>query len=299
MKFHYLQFKHQKILLELIVQWMLSERHVSKNYFNRLAINRDLDKSVRQELVGIQEVINTSVPIVASLLSECQRLRFEHDQITMKCESLVSLKQETRKMINGLNETVDRCIAAQNETREEIDSIKNLKIFTRTVLLDTKGTATFSFTKRSSEMNVPFSMSSSIFKTSPFGYHFKLRVCSTIEAENEKQEYLSVYITMVRGDFDPILVYPFLYTIYLCLCDQSRQRKHIVSIIKPDPNSSSFICPINEINDEVGIVKFCPLSFLKDVKSTYSEDGIFFIRIFMDFMNTGVNPFMESLNDLT
>ncbi|CAF0808095.1 unnamed protein product [Rotaria sp. Silwood1] len=140
-------------------------------------------------------------------------------------------------------------------------------------------------------MNVPFSICSPKFKTSSFGYCFMLRVCSTIISENENQEYLSIYITLLRGEFDPILLYPFPYNIYLCLCDQSNQGQHIVSIIKPNAKLLSFICPTGEKNDEVGITKFCPLKYLKDIHSIYLKDGVFFIRIFIDFMNTGLNPF--------
>ncbi|CAF3419203.1 unnamed protein product, partial [Rotaria sp. Silwood2] len=93
-----------------------------------------------------------------------------------------------------------------------------------------------------------------------------------------------------------ILLYPFTYNIYLCLCDQSKQKKHIVSIIKPDANSLSFVRPTSEKNDEVGITKFCPLNFLKNVQSIYLKDSVFFIRIFIDFMNTGSNPFESTID---
>ncbi|CAF1355640.1 unnamed protein product [Rotaria sordida] len=159
------------------------------------------------------------------------------------------------------------------------------------ILLDNDSTMTFHFIKHSNEMNLPFSIYSSQFKTSTFGYNFMLRICSTIISGNENQEYLSIYITLLRGEFDQILLYPFPYNIYLCLCDQSKQKKHIVSMIKPDANLLSFVRPTSEKNNEVGIIKYCPLKLLKDVKSNYLKDGIFFIRIFIDFMNTGSNPF--------
>ncbi|CAF3359077.1 unnamed protein product [Rotaria sp. Silwood1] len=174
---------------------------------------------------------------------------------------------------------------------KQIDHINKLQIITKTFTLDSDSTATFAFIKHSHEMNVPFSIYSPRFKTSQFGYCFMIRVCSTIISENENQEYLSIYITLLRGEFDPILLYPFPYNIYLCLCDQSNQRKHIVSIIKADANKLSFMRPTSEKNDEVGIIKFCPLNFLKNGQNNYLKDDIFFIRIFIDFMNNGINPF--------
>jgi len=158
-------------------------------------------------------------------------------------------------------------------------------------LLDADGTMIFSFHKQKEEINSPFSIYSPTFKTSPFGYLFIFRVCSTMESTNENQGYLSIYITLLRGDFDQILFYPFPYNIYLCLCDQSGKGKHIVSTIKSNPNLPSFARPTSEKNDEVGIIEFCPLNYLTDAGSIYLKDGAFFIRIFIDFMNTGSNPF--------
>ncbi|CAF3437037.1 unnamed protein product [Rotaria socialis] len=84
---------------------------------------------------------------------------------------------------------------------------------------------------------------------------------------------------------DSILVFPFPYDIYVCLCDQSRQKKDIELVIKPGDNVSAFNRPSSDRNSEVGIVKFCPLSFLKDPGSSYLKDGVFCIRVYIDFMN--------------
>src|ERR1700722_15240521 len=109
----------------------------------------------------------------------------------------------------------------------------------------------------------------------------------------KKKGSLSIYLTLLRSDFDPILFYPFPYNISLRLWDQLGQGKHIESTIKSNPNSPSFARPTSERNNEVGITKFCPLNYLTDVQSIYYKDGIFVIRIFFDFMNTGSNPFQS------
>ena len=124
------------------------------------------------------------------------------------------------------------------------------------------------------------------FKTSTYGYTFSLRVCKTAG-------YLSIFIALHRGEFDPILFYPFTYDIVFCLYDQSGQRKHIITTLKADPQSSSFARPTNEKNNEVGIVDFCPLAFLTDRNSTYMKDGVYFIGVFIDFLKNGINPFQQ------
>jgi hypothetical protein len=108
---------------------------------------------------------------------------------------------------------------------------------------------------------------------------------------NENKEYLSIYIALLRSDFDSILFYPFPYNISLSLCDQSGQGKDITSTITADPKSSSFARPTSEKNNEIGVVKFCPLNYLRNAGSIYLKDGIFFIRVFIDFLNTKSIPF--------
>jgi len=201
-----------------------------------------------------QESISIEESVLKTLSNDSTRLTSEHNPMNIGCETTIS-------------------------------SLNNVR------LLNDDNTTIFSFHKQNDEMNSPFSIYSPAFKTSPFGYSFMLRVCSTFESSNANQGYLSIYITLLRSDFDQILFYPFPYNISLCLCDQSGQRKHIVSTIKSDPNSLSFARPASEKNNEIGIVKFCPLNYLTDVQSIYLKDGVFFIQIFIDFMNTGSNPF--------
>jgi hypothetical protein len=159
-------------------------------------------------------------------------------------------------------------------------------------ILHNDGTITFVFTRNYDEMTSPFSIYSPIFKTSPYGYSFVLRLCSIIEPENENQGYLSIYITLLRGEYDSILIYPFSYNISFSLCDQSGQKKDIISILNVDSNSSSFARPISEKNNEIGIIKFCPLSYLTNAQNTYLKDGIFFIKVLVDFLGNGLNPFV-------
>ncbi|CAF2384047.1 unnamed protein product [Rotaria sp. Silwood2] len=287
---HYLSDKHQKILLKIITQHIVSKNHLANNP-NCSTTTFDVACNMEQEFTTVNEKINIFLTEVDTYLNNSTQLKSEHDQIKVTYDSLIPQRNTVRKILKDDNEKINQHIQDQNEMEKKIDDIKHLQPFTKNLSLDSDSTITFSFIKHSHEMNVPFSMYSSKFKTSQFGYNFMLRVCSTIISENENQEYLSIYITLLRGEFDPILLYPFTYNIYLCLCDQSKQKKHIVSIIKPDANLLSFVHPTSEKNDEVGIIKFCPLNFLKNVENNYLKDGVFFIRIFMDFMNTGSSPF--------
>ena len=278
---HYLCDTHQKLLLDFIIVY----------FYSRNRLNDNVISNIGQELTNIITSIDTVSPGIATLSNENTRLRSEHNQTKSTYETIFPQMFETKKVSNELNEKVNKYGESHNDIERDLDNTKKLYLATKTPSLDTDGTMTFSFTKTSDEMKSPFSIYSSIFKTSPFGYPFILRICSTIESANENQGYLSIYITLLRGEFDPILFYPFPYNIYFCLCDQSGQKKHIQSTLKPDRTSPSFARPTSERNPEIGIKNFCLLNSLTDAQSIYLKDGVFFVRIFIDFMDTNQIPF--------
>ncbi|CAF4364544.1 unnamed protein product, partial [Rotaria magnacalcarata] len=75
-------------------------------------------------------------------------------------------------------------------------------------------TITFPIAKQPNDINTPFSTQTPEFCTSSWGYKLVARVCSTYISGEERQEYLSVYVSLLRGNMDSILVFPFPYDIY-------------------------------------------------------------------------------------
>jgi TNF receptor-associated factor 2/TNF receptor-associated factor 3 len=59
--------------------------------------------------------------------------------------------------------------------------------------------------------------------------------------------HFSVFFVLMRGEFDPLLKWPFEYKVSLILVDQEH-RKHIVQTFKPTPESSSFRRPTTDMN---------------------------------------------------
>jgi len=277
MQVHYLTTKHQKFLIEFIIQKKRSPDKIASNVVSHKM----------EGIKAIEETVDILSPGLTALLDDCTRLRSEHDQIKAICERNISQINETKKTFNADNEKFLTCVQSQNEMDKQLEDTNKLYASTNILSLDNDGSMIFSFHKQSEEINSSFSMSSPAFRISPYGYSFELRVCSTMQ---DNRAYLSIYITLLRSDFDPILFYPFPYNISLCLCDQSGHGKDIVSTIKPDSNSSAFARPTSEQNNEIGTTEFCPLNYLTDKKSIYLKDGVFFIRISFDFMNNGSIP---------
>ena len=116
------------------------------------------------------------------------------------------------------------------------------------------------------------SLYSAPFYTSRHGYKMCLRLYMDGDGSG-KGTHLSFFLTLMKGEYDPLLQWPFRQTISLVLLDQNR-KKNIVQSFRPDPDSSSFKQPENDMNVASGCPKFAPLSVL-DGDSYVKNDTIF------------------------
>ena len=132
---------------------------------------------------------------------------------------------------------------------------------------------------------------SSKFRTNACGYAFIVHVDNTSDGPDGDESWLSVFVYLMQSDTDPILIFPYPYDIHLCLHDQSSQRKHACAVVKAHEHAVAFSCPTTERNDEVGIAKFCPLTYLTDSKCHYRVDGRYFIGVYVDFLGEQSQPF--------
>ena len=108
--------------------------------------------------------------------------------------------------------------------------------------------------------------------------------------------YLCLFVYLMENTIN-LLPFPFPYDIHAVLWDQSNRQSHILTIFKSSLTSSAFHRPTSEMNEEFTISKFCPLQYLTNPENGYVRDGVFFIRIFVDFLNAGCNPFQLNENN--
>ena len=127
------------------------------------------------------------------------------------------------------------------------------------------------------------SLYSAPFYTSRHGYKMCLRLYMDGDGSG-KNTHLSFFLTLMRGEYDALLPWPFRQTVTLMLIDQDKQ-KDIFQSFKPDPSSSSFQRPINEMNVASGCPKFAPLSILDN--SSYVKDDTMFMKCRVDV--SGIN----------
>ncbi|MCL6269680.1 hypothetical protein M3P05_06975 [Sansalvadorimonas sp. 2012CJ34-2] len=119
------------------------------------------------------------------------------------------------------------------------------------------------------------SLCSAPFYTGPNGYRLCLRAYLNGDGIGEGL-YLSVFIVLMRGEYDPLLEWPFDYKVTIALRDQSpdiAKRKDHVRMFRSDKSSSSYQRPVKDMNIASGVPEFIPLSKLKPRVSGDLPDG--------------------------
>ena len=91
--------------------------------------------------------------------------------------------------------------------------------------------------------------------------------------------HLSLFFVLMKGEFDPLLKWPFEYKVSLILVDQNH-RKHIVQTFKPTVESNSFQRPVSDMNVASGCPQFAKLTALED--DNYVKDDVIFIKCIID-----------------
>ena len=113
-----------------------------------------------------------------------------------------------------------------------------------------------------------------------------------------RRTHLSLFFVLMRGDYDPVLIWPFQYKISFCLYDQTENKRHIIDSFRPDVKSNSFQRPKSNMNIASGIPKFLPISFIQQENNPYVRDDCMFIRCIVDFgsLPKMCIPFVANIN---
>lgn len=117
-----------------------------------------------------------------------------------------------------------------------------------------------------------------------YSHHNGYKICSRIFLNGDDSSFgrnLSIFIVIMKGEYDQLLKWPFKQKITFLLIDQINNdfREHIVQSFRPDPNSESFRRPINSMNIASGIPMFCSLSKIDSQEHGYVKDDTMFIKV--------------------
>ncbi|XP_062854552.1 TNF receptor-associated factor 1 [Trichomycterus rosablanca] len=121
---------------------------------------------------------------------------------------------------------------------------------------------------------------SAAFYTSRYGF----KVCMRLYMYGDgvgKGTHMSLFFVIIKGEYDPLLSWPFKHKVTFFLIDQS-QREHVIDTFRPDLSSVSFRRPVSEMNVASGCPLFCPLAKLRSSKHAYCKDDTLFLKCVVD-----------------
>ena len=116
------------------------------------------------------------------------------------------------------------------------------------------------------------------FYTGRNGYKMCIRAYLNGDGTGEGT-HLSIFFVLMRGEYDPLLQWPFEPKVSLILVDQDH-KKHLVQTFKPNAQSSSFKRPVSDMNVASGCPEFAKLSILDN--PSYVKEDVMYIKAIVD-----------------
>ena len=107
------------------------------------------------------------------------------------------------------------------------------------------------------------SLYSPSFYTSPHGY--RVCICTYLNGDGDgKGSHISVFLFIMRSQYDDQLPWPFKHTIRFTLINQKNPAASITEAFVPDLHSPSFKKPTFDMNIPCGLSKFASHTVLED-----------------------------------
>ena len=116
------------------------------------------------------------------------------------------------------------------------------------------------------------------FYTGHNGYKMCMKVYLNGDGSGHST-HLSLFFALMKGEYDPLLDWPFNHTVSMVLVNQN-QGKDIVRRFNPTPDSSSYERPTTDLNVASGCPHFTRLSVLDD--TDYIKDDTLYIKCIVD-----------------
>ncbi|CAF0843364.1 unnamed protein product [Rotaria sp. Silwood1] len=126
--------------------------------------------------------------------------------------------------------------------------------------------------------NIRFVLTSPSFYTSPDGYKMCVRLYVNGNGVGQST-HISIFIVLMRGNSDAILVWPFNFQVIFCLYNLIDQSNHIIESFQSDTESKCFQRPKAEMNIGCGISKFIPISIIQQDNNSYICDDSIYIKV--------------------
>ena len=117
------------------------------------------------------------------------------------------------------------------------------------------------------------------FFTSQRGYRMRLQLYLD-GVGSGKSTHISLYMFIMRGDFDDLLSWPFRKEVTMALLSQDKKVEMISRTLSPGDSNSCFQKPTTDLNPRAGFSKFAPISVLKNC--AYSKNDAIYIKVIVE-----------------
>ncbi|XP_070553149.1 TNF receptor-associated factor 2-like [Ptychodera flava] len=207
---------------------------------------------------------------------------------TQQLQTFERQRRQDRELLDSLERKIkaqDRIIALKDVALAEQDlRIQSLEMTSYDGILVWKIS---DFTRKLNEARSgrATSIYSPCFFPSRHGYKMCVRIYLNGDGMG-KGNHVSLFFVIMKGPFDALLRWPFRQKVTFMWLDQNN-REHVIDAFRPDPTSSSFQRPKNDMNIASGCPLFMPLSQIDSPRHAYVKDDVAFLKIIVDTSDLG------------
>ncbi|KAI4872813.1 hypothetical protein NFI96_016143 [Prochilodus magdalenae] len=252
-------------------------REVSKCDNTLSALQRSVEEqrehvsSVKRELQDLRGILEAELA-----KEELAALRASLDSLRQQ----VAMTQSLREHLGALGQTCQRHTRLLDIHVEQLQC--NEQRFTQLESTSYDGKLIWKVHDYHRKKEAGTSLTSPPFYTSRSGYKLSARIYPGGEGA-ARGSHMSLYVMLMRGDFDSLLPWPFRQSVTLTVLDQSGSRNHINYSFTPDPASDSFRRPTSEYNSALGFPRFATHGDLEAPRNAaYIRDDTLFIKVKVD-----------------
>nr|XP_023400765.1 TNF receptor-associated factor 1 isoform X3 [Loxodonta africana] len=231
-------------------------------------------------LAELEEKLRVFENIVAVLNKEVEAshlaLAASIHQSQLDCDRILSLEQRASLQVVELQQTLAQKDQALGKLEQSLHLMEEASF---------DGTFLWKITNvtrrcHESACGKTISLFSPAFYTAKYGYKLCLRLYLNGDGTG-KRTHLSLFIVIMRGEYDALLPWPFRNKVTFMLLDQNN-REHAIDAFRPDLTSASFQRPQSETNVASGCPLFFPLSRLQSPKHAYVKDDTMFLKCIVE-----------------
>ncbi|CAF1394451.1 unnamed protein product [Adineta steineri] len=264
---HYLSESHQRNLLSYLTSYV--SININSNELNNQIVNT--------RLISLNDTLN-------DLTHHFER--FHND--TLLVQSTIESLEKQYSLLKRMHQTNVNDIAnitiSQNSSYQEILT----KSYTKNRQLSNDGSFIWRITDiKEKRMDAVSQRQISIYSEPFYSSHTGYKLCLRLYLNgdgNARGTYLSLFLVMMRSEYDAIIHWPFKYKVIFTLLNQS-QSDSPSKCFWPDVNSTCFQRPRTSMNIAGGIPKFFPLDIFKQTYAEYVQNDTMFVKVEVDFIS--------------